>query len=126
MNNSTFEILSDAGEVLASSPLPDEALIEAREGEVKEFSLVAEVERDGHAATFRGRDAGGRTYKVKGNLPVTWTLTARRLGGELPASQALREDGSVKVSPLAAGQGELQACLIAQPAVCDAIQVKVY
>jgi hypothetical protein len=52
MNNPTFEILSDAGEVLASSPLPGEALIEAREGEVKEFSLAAEVLRDGHAATF--------------------------------------------------------------------------
>jgi len=60
MNNPTFEILSDAGEVLASSPLPGEALIEAREGEVKEFSLAAEVLRDGHAATFRGRDAGGQ------------------------------------------------------------------
>jgi hypothetical protein len=60
MNNPTFEILSDAGEVLASLPLPGEALIEAREGEVKEFSLAAEVERDGHAGTFRGRDAGGQ------------------------------------------------------------------
>jgi hypothetical protein len=62
----SIEILSDAGEVLASSPLPDEALIEAREGEVKEFSLVAEVLRDGHAATFRGRDAGGQVIAEGG------------------------------------------------------------
>jgi hypothetical protein len=48
----SIEILSDAGEVLASSPLPGEALIEGGEGEVKEFSLAAEVLRDGHAATF--------------------------------------------------------------------------
>jgi len=47
--------------VLASSPLPGETHIEAREGEVKEFSLAAEVLRDGHAATFRGLDRSGRT-----------------------------------------------------------------
>jgi hypothetical protein len=51
----SIEILSDDGEVLASLPLPGEALIEAREGEVKEFSLAAEVERDGRASMFRGR-----------------------------------------------------------------------
>ncbi len=57
----SIEILSDAGEVLASAPLPDEALIEGADGEVKEFSLAAEVLRDGHAATFRGLDRSGRT-----------------------------------------------------------------
>jgi hypothetical protein len=78
MNNPTFEILSDAGEVLTSSPLPDEALTEAREGDVKEFSLVAEVERDGRAATFRGRDADGRGNSRRG---VTHGADAPRLHG---------------------------------------------
>ena len=57
----SIEILSDAGEVLASAPLPDEALIEGADGDVKEFSLAAEVERDGRAVTFRGLDRTGRT-----------------------------------------------------------------
>ncbi len=57
----SIEILSDAGEVLASAPLPDEALIEGADGEVKAFETSMKVERDGHAATFRGLDRSGRT-----------------------------------------------------------------
>jgi len=57
----SIEILSDAGEVLALSPLPADLLTEGSTGEIREFETSMKVERDGRAATFRGRDADGRT-----------------------------------------------------------------
>jgi hypothetical protein len=57
----SIEILSDAGEVLASSPVPADLLTEGSTGEIRDFKTSMKVERDGRAATFRGRDADGRT-----------------------------------------------------------------
>lgn len=57
----SIEILSDAGEVLASSPLPTDLLTEGSTGEIREFETSMKVERDGRAATFRGLDRSGRT-----------------------------------------------------------------
>ncbi len=57
----SIEILSDAGEVLALSPLPADLLTEGSTGEIRDFKTSMKVERDGRAATFRGRDADGRT-----------------------------------------------------------------
>jgi hypothetical protein len=46
----SIEILSDAGEVLTSSPLPDDLLTEGGTGEIRDFKTSMKVERDGRAA----------------------------------------------------------------------------
>jgi hypothetical protein len=56
----SIEILSDAGEVLTSALLPADLLTEGGTGEIREFETSMKVERDGRAATFRGRDADGQ------------------------------------------------------------------
>ncbi len=47
--------------MLASSPLPADLLTEGGTGEIRDFKTSMKVERDGHAATFRGLDRSGRT-----------------------------------------------------------------
>jgi hypothetical protein len=46
----SIEILSDAGEVLASAPLPADLLTEGGTGEIRDFKTSMKVERDGRAA----------------------------------------------------------------------------
>lgn len=66
MSNSIFEFLSDAGDVLATAPIPDEALIEGADGSIKVYQWSAIIERDGKATTFRwrGRDGQLRTGRI--------------------------------------------------------------
>ncbi len=48
----SIEILSDAGEVLALSPLPADLLTEGSTGEIRDFKTSMKVERDGRAANW--------------------------------------------------------------------------